>query len=153
MIENIERIGAFTSSMIYKLMTNGKKPGTIGAPGLTYIQERAIERKMGRSLDTESYSKEMTWGLFLEKRGHSLLPDFGYQLTSKQTDIHPKYKFWSGSKDLIMPLVKIGDIKCYQPKNFSILTDAILLKDIENFKKECPIFITACINNVIKNGQ
>lgn len=137
MIENIERIGNPTSSQMWKLMTNNKKGDDFGSPGLTYIEEKKIERKLGRSIETSSYSKDMMWGLFLEKRVEYLLPDFGYELKSKITTVHPEYNFWAGSADLINEGLKVGDIKCYQPKNFSILTDAILSQDVSFFKENC----------------
>lgn len=157
MIQNKERVGNPTSSQMWKLMTNNKAKTDFGAPGLTYIKEKTIERKLGRSIETSSYSKDMQWGLFLEKRVHSLLPDFGYKLTSKQTDVHPKYDFWAGSKDLILPKVKVGDIKCYQPKNFSILVDAILRKSIEHLKeshaKEYWQIVSNAAINQVPNGE
>lgn len=149
MIENAERIGRFTSSQNYKLASNGKKLGTIGTPGLTYIEEKKIERRMGRSLETETYSRDMTWGLFLEGRVHSFLFDPEYLLLSKETKVHPTIEYWSGSADLVKALKKVGDIKCYQPKNFAILTDAILLQDIANFKAKCVKEYWQLVSNAI----
>jgi len=66
MIENIERIGNFTSSNIYKLCTLNKSGDGFGKPGITYIQEKRIEQRMGRSIGVESYSRSMAWGHFME---------------------------------------------------------------------------------------
>jgi len=66
MIENIERIGSFTSSQIYKLCAMPKSGDGFGKPGITYIQEKRIEKRMGRSISVDSYSRSMAWGLFME---------------------------------------------------------------------------------------
>lgn len=147
-VQNIARVGAFTSSKAYKLMTNGKGPGGIGAPAVTYIEEKNIELRLGRSLDTDAYSKDMAWGGLLEKRVYDLLP-FGYELVSELTDVHPLYTYWAGSKDLIYPGIKIGDIKCYQPKNFAILTDVLLVKEVAILKATHPEEYWQLVSNAI----
>lgn len=150
-VQNTARVGAFTSSKAYKLMTNGKAAGSIGGPALTYIEEKNIERRMGRSLDTDAYSKDMAWGTLLEKRVYDLLP-FGYELVSDQTDVHPLYSYWAGSKDLIMPGVKVGDIKCYQPKNFALLTDVLFTKDVAILKAAHPEEYWQLVSNAMIAG-
>lgn len=174
MIDNKERIGSFTSSQIYKLIKQGSRPMTeqelvvfkkdnptsrkkniddgFAELGLTYIQEKQIERRMGRSLEVDAYSRDMTWGLFLEQRVHSFLFDNDYKLLSKETKSHPTIGYWSGSADLVKAAVKVGDIKCYQPKNFALLTDAILLQDIENFKSKFPKEYWQLVSNAIIHG-
>lgn len=151
MIENVNRIGNFTSSEVHKLMKDGKTKGTIGAPGLTYIEEKNIERKLGRSVETESYSKDMAWGSFLEKRVFEML-EYGYELQSDKTDMHPTILYWAGSTDLIMPGIKIADIKCFQPKNFAKYSDALLSKDVEVLKEEFPKEYWQLVSNAIING-
>src|SRR5215217_7170470 len=112
MVLNIERTGNFTSSKIFKLMSNGKTDGTIGATGKTYIEDKKYERKLGRSAETQSYSRDMAWGIFLEKRVFDML-EYGYELQPTTTKVHPTINYWSGSTDLLMPGVKVGSIKCY----------------------------------------
>lgn len=150
MVENQNRVVNFTSSQIWKLMTNGKAANTIGAPGRTYIEEKKIEMRMGRSIHIESYSRSMAWGNFLEARVFDLL-EFGYELTSDKTDLHPTISGWSGSKDLIVPAKKIADIKCYEPKNFAQLTDVIIAGDLEKFKEEFPQEYWQLVSNAIIN--
>lgn len=150
MINNTLRIGNFTSSNIYKLMTNGKAKGTLSEKALTYISEKNIERKLNRSVENSGYSKDMAWGLFLEQRVHDLL-GMEYQLTSNQTDQHPDINFWVGSKDLSVRGLKIGDIKCYQLLNFSYYTDCILSGDLELFKKEFPKEYWQLVSNAVIN--
>lgn len=150
MIENKERIGNFTSSQIYKLMTNGKAAGSMGVPALTYIKEKQLEIRLGRSVDVEKYSPEMAWGKLMELRVFDMLP-FGYELTSQKTDMHPTIKNWSGSKDVIKPVEKIGDIKCYYPKNFALFSDVLMQQDIALFREEFPQEYWQLVSNAIIN--
>lgn len=92
------RIGAFTSSEIAKLMKNGKAKDSLGKPALTYIDEKNMERRLGRSLDNETNARPLTWGQLIERRVFELLGT-EYQLKSQETIIHPEYSFWAGSPD------------------------------------------------------
>jgi hypothetical protein len=141
--ENIQRVGNFTSSQIFRLM---------GTPAVskTYISEKNIERQMGRSLEVEVYSKDMAWGSFLEQRVLNLI-GLEYQLSSSETDVHPEISYWSGSKDLIVAGVKVSEIKCYQPKNFAKYTNALLTKDLELIKDEFPKEYWQAVSNAILN--
>jgi hypothetical protein len=140
--ENKQRIGNFTSSEIYKLMTEGKTKGTFGKPALTYIQEKIYERKLKRSLDVEASSKPMLWGKFLESRVHDMLP-LGWEHKFDETIVHPKYNFWSGSIDNVNRQDdSVGDTKCLQPKKFCEVVDCLTkcqeLNDISLFRDEHP---------------
>jgi hypothetical protein len=151
MINNEARIGNFTSSQIYRLMGNAKIKGELSAPALTYIEEKNIERKMRRSVEGEAYSREMSWGLFLESRVHNML-GLEYELTSQETDRHPTINCWSGSKDFIVKGVKVTDLKCYQYKNFSYYTDCLLSRDTEKLKSEFPKEYWQLVSNATING-
>lgn len=150
MTENIERIARFTSSEIWKLMKTGKGEYGFGEKAITYIEEKNLEIKLGRSIKTEVYSRDMAWGNFLEKVVYDLLP-FGYEMTATKTDLHPSIKCWSGSPDFKIPGVLVADSKCYQPKNFAQYTDALLSKDIELIKKEFPDEYWQLVSNAIIN--
>jgi hypothetical protein len=156
-MNNINRWGKFTSSNIYKLIKLNPK-GDFQAPGLTYIQEKAIETRMQSCLDGNAHTQALAWGNFMELVVYSIL-GVQYQISSKETMPHPVHgKFWSGSKDLFTvdkngKIESIAEIKCYQKKNFAQYTDCILKKDIELFKTEFPkeywqIVSNACIDNV-----
>ncbi len=143
MINNKLRIGNFTSSNIYKL---------VGAPKpiQTYIDQKNLERRLNKSIETDAYSQAMAWGIFLEQRVFELL-GMEYELCSDQTDLHPEISFWAGSKDLKVEKVKIGEIKCFQLENFAYYTDAILKKDTEYLKKEFPKEYWQAVSNSIIN--
>jgi len=151
MSESTLRIARFTSSNIHKLMTTAKNGIDFGAPALTYIAEKNLERKLGRSLDTEVSTRAITWGNFLEERVHGLV-DFDYQLVSKQTFTHPTIPYWAGSPDLIAPKKKVGEIKCYQPKKFAQYSDALLSKDIERIRKDFNEEYWQVVSNCIIQG-
>ncbi len=133
-MNNANRTGRFTSSQMYRLV------GSL-AVQKTYIKEIDIERKMQRCLDVGSYSQSMAWGKYMETRVFQLMPK-SYSMVSKATILHPEKEFsefWSGSPDMIgfdknREAEKVSEVKCFYPKAFSELTDAILSKDIEQLK-------------------
>lgn len=143
-IENTLRIGNFTSSEIYRIM---------GTPTVqkTYIRKKNIERRLGRSLETETSTNTMSWGKFMEMRVHNLL-GLEYKFSSTETDQHPTISYWCGSKDLIVPGKKISEIKCYQPENFAEYVDALMTKNTEFIKNEFPKEYWQMVSNAIINN-
>ena len=151
MLENKERIGNFTSSEIYKLIKKGRgKNDLFSAAGMTYIKEKKIEKRMGRSIQVESYSRSMAWGIFMEMIVFSKI-GLEYKIESKDTDLHPTINGWSGSKDLIVPNKKIADIKCYELKKFALYTGAILKGDLNEIKQDFPKEYWQLVSNAIIN--
>ena len=151
MIENIERIGSFTSSQIWNLVAKGKGENGFSAGALTYIKSRRQERKLMRSGDVEVKSRAMLWGLCLEGFVEKQIDEFGYELISNKSKMHPKYHYWAGSTDLLKPKHKVGDIKCYEPINFSELSDILLLQDVAIFRQERPKEYWQLVSNAIIN--
>lgn len=95
---NEKRIGNFTSSEIFALMSQGKIKGSFGRPALTYIEEKNFERRLGRSIDTESNARPLSWGKLVESRVFDLL-GIEYKLVSQETIRHERIDYWSGSPD------------------------------------------------------
>lgn len=128
MIHSVKRIGNFTSSNIEKLMSDGKKSGEYGKPYYTYIQEKNMERRLGRSLNDIASAKPLIWGKFLEARAFELL-GMEYRLVSQDTIQHPLYDYWSGSPDGIkLNPNTVIDIKCPMTlKSFCKFVDCITL--------------------------
>lgn len=166
-MNNPERIGHITSSKIHVLCKSSSKdkPSPItgvkwSAPALTYFEEKRIERKLGRCLDTGGYSRPALWGLFCEMIVFSHL-GLEYKIESKDSTEHPDSEFkeiWSGSRDLIVPDIKIGEIKSYQLKAFSQYTDALTLEvtdkftieqKIQNLKDKFPVEYWQMVSNSI----
>jgi len=151
MIDNIERIGNFTSSNVFRLCASTVK-GEVTAAFYTYVQEKMFERSLGRSLEMGAYSQSMAWGNFLEKRVNDNLGN-AYIMVHKQTNVHPIHKFWTGSPDFDCPtLGKISELKCFEPKNFASYVTALLSEDLEKIKKEHPKEYWQIISNATIKG-
>ena len=98
--ENEVRIGRFTSSKIAALMSVGKDKVSFGKPALTYIEEKNFERKLGRSLTSETTARATSWGKLLEKRVLEELLGIDYRPCSADSIAHPIYgDVWAGSPD------------------------------------------------------
>jgi hypothetical protein len=137
MIENIERIGNLTSSQAYRLVGFDRTKKEPSAAFYTYVEEKIYERALKRSLDLGAYGRSMAWGKFLENRVHALL-GLEYQLISSKSFVHPKFDFWAGSPDMIVPSKKVSEIKCYEPKKFCSYVSSLLTKDTEIIKTNHP---------------
>lgn len=146
MINNTFRWGRFTSSQIYRLVSQSSRPMTEaelvqykaenpkgrkttimdwpGVAAISYIEEKTFERKLKRSLNTSGSSKPTEWGTACEGIAFQLL-GLDYQIVSEKTLIHPLYENWAGSPDLDKQSEKvIGDLKCpYTLKSFCQLVD------------------------------
>ncbi|MCB0743035.1 MAG: gamma-glutamyltransferase [Ignavibacteriae bacterium] len=110
-MNNSNRWGKFTSSNVYKLIKEGRGKEEFSAPGLTYIQEKAIERKMQSCLDGGAHTQSLAWGNFMELMVYSIL-GVQYQISSKETTLHSVHgKFWSGSKDLFTVNNETGEME------------------------------------------
>ena len=187
-LDNTKRFGRFTSSKIVSLIKQGKikmneselkewkiqnpksaiktKLGGFQAAGLTYIQEKQIERRLGSRLDSETYSRAMAWGNFMERivQNNLIQVDLGYRLCSDATKIHENKDFenyWSGTSDVEYykgnKLTRIAEIKCYQKKKFALYTDCILKQDVELLKNDFPQeywqIVSNCILNNVTTGE
>lgn len=153
MIDNEERIGRFTSSQIYRLMSNGRAKDSVGAPFHSYLSEKQRERKLGRSLSLNKGNRSTAWGELMEWYVMSNYIGLNYQHHGKTTTVHPRIDCWAGSPDLVQTGVKVGDIKCFEPDNFTKLADVLLLQDVDAFKdaytaEYWQLVSNACIHDV-----
>lgn len=114
------RDGNVTSSEIYCLTKMGKiemtpselsarpksgvgsktttKEGGFGEKALTYIKQCNQERKLGRSLDTDSNARPLMWGKVGEIVVFSLLP-MSYKHGFDLTVTHSEIDYWLGTPD------------------------------------------------------
>lgn len=123
-LSNQSRVGSFSSSEIYNLTKKDKSGKGFGVPALTYIAEKNMARRLGRSLTSETNSRPTTWGKLLEPFAFSKL-GFDYDLVSTETITHPDYPFWVGSPDVKGKNI-VGDIKCPMTlKSFCQLVDPV----------------------------
>lgn len=126
------RAGNFTSSEIGKLMSNGRKEGEPGAPFWDYIEEKNMERRLGRSVKDDIDARATSWGNLLENRVFELL-GLEYTLMGKDVYKHPTIDCWSGSPDCTKKNT-VGDVKCpITLKSFCQLVDG---KDISVIRKK-----------------
>lgn len=140
-----ERHGTFSSSSIWKLLTEDKKGG-FGAPAKKYIKQVNYERKLGRAINKEHGAKPTTWGSFVEARAFYLL-GLAYKLVSQERLFHKEIECWSGAPDLIKTDT-VCDVKC--PFDLETFCDKIeALKNIETYKEEYPNDYYQHISNAI----
>jgi hypothetical protein len=97
-ITNTQRLGNFTSSNIYKLLSKAKNGKDFGAPALSYIEELNIEREMGIHLGNETSARPLDWGKHCEQFAFDHIST-EYIITSDITTAHPTLPFWVGSAD------------------------------------------------------
>lgn len=154
---NQERVGRFTSSEIWKLMTVSKDGKSFGKPALTYIHNKRQELKLGRCLSIAKGNRSTAWGQFAEKRVHDLL-GMAYETVGEITIIHPHCSDWAGSPDQKNIRESVcGDTKCYEPENFcnyvDMLTEAQNGGGTELWKKEYPAEYWQLVSNSIILGM
>lgn len=126
MLDNKKRFGRFTSSGIYKLFGSA-------SVRKTYIEEKVTEIRLGKSLDTDFWSKTTSWGTLMEYYAFCKL-GFEWTPCGEDTILHKKYgDFWSGTPDLKKKNTG-AEIKGYEYKKFCSFTDAILSQDIQTLK-------------------
>ena len=145
-MEAEKRNGHFTSSQASRLCASLKN-GNPSSAFYTYVNDVKYEIAMGRGIDVDVNTKPLKYGslmeiLLFEKIG------LNYKMEHKLTIQHPTLKYFSGTPDLIAD-VKIGEIKCFFPKNFCALSLCILQKDVELFKKEFQKEFWQCVANSI----
>lgn len=147
MLSNI-RVGRFTSSSIYFLMKKGRG----GAPSVatqSYIEEKIMERKLGRTLNADLSSRPTVWGHALEKRLNTLLNMFEYNYCSDETIQHPEIASWVGTPDFITS-DRVVDAKCpYTLKSFCQLADIAIAGDVEKLKEDKPEYYWQLVSNSI----
>lgn len=154
MNQNTLRIGSFTSSEIYHLMSDGKAKGSIGKPFHTYIEEKNMERRLGRSLPTETSSRPTSWGNLAEIQAFNLL-GIEYKIVSTETIGHPKIDFWAGSPDCekFDEGKTVVDIKCPMTlKSFCKLVDSKTTDELMENHKDGKKYYWQLVSNSILTG-
>lgn len=146
---NTLRHGNFTSSNIWKLMTNGKDKKSPGKPFYDYIQYKKWERKLRRPLENDRTARTLSWGLLNEKRVFKLLGG-KYVLTSDQSIMHESIDCWCGSPDGIKKPDTVIDVKCpYTLKSFAEQSDILTVEELKENKEE---YYWQLISNSILTG-
>lgn len=146
------RAGNFTSSQIAALMSNDKSGKGMGAPGKTYVEERNMERRLGRSLNTEISSKPTSWGSLMEKRVLEEILGLDYKPLSTETILHPEINYWAGSPDAIKydEGNTVADIKSpFTLKSFCQFADCKSIDEIRENHKDGETYFWQLISNAI----
>lgn len=142
------RAGTFSSSNIYKLMTNGKKAGEVGAPFKTYVKETQLEMRLGRALTTEGSTRPALWGTFVEAYVHDNHIGLNWELCSQDRLAHSYIPNWTGAPDLLdLEGDTVGDIKCPAIKNFCELSDICAIGDVFELRKSYPEYFWQLVSN------
>ena len=156
-LNNELRNGRFTSSEVVRLLGNGKREMTdfeienrpkgskakmiedvniLPTSALTYIEEKNFERKLKRSLCSETNAKATTWGLLVEQRVFDLLGT-EYTIMSNESIYHTSLgDIWCGTPDLIKHTTPktVGEIKCpFTLKSFCTFAEC---KDISEVREK-----------------
>ena len=173
---NSIRNGNFTSSEIYALLSMGSRPMTKqeladykkeypksqkkniecwpGKAALTYIEECNMERRLGRSIEDESYARALTWGKLIEKRVFDLLTT-EYRLCSQDTISHPYIDCWKGSPDAVKfdEGKTVCDIKSpFTLKSFVQLSDCKTPSELRDNHTEGEKYYWQLVSNAILTG-
>lgn len=146
------RVGNYTSSSIYLLMTNNKAKDGFGVPAITYIKGKQRELLLGRNLQNERGSRPTSWGKLVESRVFNLLPT-EYILQSDVRDIHTEFERWTGAADMITT-DKVCDIKCpFSLQVYCDKADIMIANDVESLKKDFPENYWQLVSNSILTGK
>jgi hypothetical protein len=156
--KNILRVGRFTSSKIAVLTTENKAKDGFGATALKYIKQKQLERKLGRSISLEKYSRTTAWGHLMEQYVCQHKLDTGYESVGDITIQHPTIETWAGTPDVKNKREKVaGSIKCFEPENFAnfvdTLTKAFEEKNTEYLKGEYPDEYWQAVSDAIILGM
>ncbi|MFT6442498.1 MAG: hypothetical protein ACJASM_002044 [Salibacteraceae bacterium] len=147
-VKNELRVGNFTSSAVHQLIKKGRS-ADFSAPGISYIQKKFYERKLGRSLDMGGGGKSANWGLFLEQYVYTYVAGLSYQIAATETSPNPNVSYHAGSTDLLAPKELVGDIKCYEPLKFCRMAECMKKGDRLLFSEEFPAEYWQLVSNAV----
>jgi hypothetical protein len=152
-LQSPERLGKFTSSEIYRLVTVDKRSGKWNEKVATiYIQEKMREEKLRRSLDNETFSRACEWGKLVERFVFENVLGTEYRFQSNETISHREIKTWSGTPDAL----KFGkenivvDIKSpFTLNSFLDFFDCETIEDVREKHKDGEKYFWQLVSNAI----
>ena len=167
---NPVRVGRFTSSEIYRLMSSGKRPMTEGelaarpksgpgskstlvedGPGeafYNYVDEKRWERRLGRSIKEDVSARPLEWGNFIEHRAFRQLP-FEYTLASQMTISHSEIDCWCGTPDGYSPESVIEIKAPWTLKSFCTMYECQTIQELREKHKQGEQYYWQCVSNAI----
>lgn len=148
----MERHGTFSSSSMWKLMTNDRSGKGFGAPATKYIKQVRYEQQLGRAINIDRDSRPTSWGKFIELRVFDLL-GLEYIHVSDTRLVHPDFKYWTGAPDLFNHDDIVCDVKC--PVSLEVFCDKLeaLREGIETYKDDFPEDYWQHVSNSILSGR
>jgi hypothetical protein len=149
-MKDATRIGTFSSSQNYRLMSDDRSGKGAGKPFYTYVKQVKYENQLGRAINKDVSPRPCTWGDLVERIVYDKLPfGQGYKLVSEQRLFHPLYTEWSGAADMRKTPNAIGDIKV--PYSLEQFCDKITALEAgwETYKKEFPEDAWQHVSNTI----
>lgn len=151
-LDNPLRIGNFTSSGIHALLSKDRSGNGFGKPALTYIEEKRMERRLGRALTNESGARPLVWGKLVEAMAFGMMP-FDYELASQETIPHHDIDFWKGSPDGTSSDA-VFDIKCpFTMKSFCQLADCETIEEVRTNHSDGDKYYWQLVSNAILTGK
>lgn len=135
------RVANFSSSQMYRLMSEGRAKDSIGKPFFTYVDEVKMEERLGRALQKESGGRPTSYGTFMEwylfqYRGGDDFLKYTYQPDLRYT--HEELSRWTGCPDM-KTKDTVNDIKCpYSIKEYANKADILISGDLDKLKHEYP---------------
>jgi len=145
----MSRVGNFTSSQVYRLMSKGRGNFTldnVGAPFHSYIKDKVREIRTGRPIQANTSGRATEWGNYMEEWLFINKLGLNYMLVSKTRYSH-KTLPWSGMPDLLVEDL-VGDIK--NPWTINSFCDAVdSFISVEEFKKVKPEYYWQLVSNCI----
>ncbi len=151
------RNGNFTSSKIAELFSEptakaAKEGAIFGKAALTYIKQKNFERKLKRSINTESNARPLSWGKCVEKHVFDQL-GIRYRECSQESIKHDTVDYWYGSPDCTRDddgILTVGDIKCPQTLNsFCELAECKTIDEVRENHTEGDTYYWQLISNAI----
>jgi hypothetical protein len=142
------RIGNFSSSSIWKLMTNGKAKDSVGKPFDDYVKEKIFEKRVNRQLQNEQNSRATSWGNLIEDVAFIQLQNV--QNANKMDRLKHPDLHWVGQPDYITDNI-VGDIKC--PFTLKSFCEMYEIETAEELKKVKPEYYWQLVSNSILAGK
>jgi len=134
------RIGRFTSSELHRLSTPAKAK--------EYAAEKRYERKLKRSLKSETFSYEMSWGSLMELYVNETYLPVSWKMEHKTTIVHPTIDTFAGSPDIIATELVGEEKNPFTLKSFCKVVENCTL-GYEIFKQEHDNYFKQLIGNSI----
>ncbi len=146
------RLGVFTSSEIFKLMSTGKAKGAdFSEIGMTYIMQKVAERLTGIPAAELFESEDMKWGKDNEDiaRQYTAIRR-GWEIMKTYFVKHPTLNYGGSGDGWAREVNAAVEIKCLKTHNH--LKEVKAANSYEDFKKNLPVRFWQVISDAYLRG-